>query len=65
MTKSLDRNAPNNNILNFSDEPGSEAHASAISDLSRGEGELSTGTEMEHVDEHDGGSVEEDDVKDD
>lgn len=42
-------------FLNFSDETGSEAHASAIANLSRGgKGELSTGTGMEHVDEHDG-----------
>lgn len=53
-------------FLNFSDETGSEAHASAIANLSRGgKGELSTGTGMEHVDEHDGWSVEEeDDVED-
>lgn len=40
-------------FLNISDEPGSDA--SAIANLSRGgKGELSTGTGMEHDDEHDG-----------
>lgn len=40
-------------FLNISDEPGSDA--SAIANLSiGGKGELSTGTGMEHDDEHDG-----------
>lgn len=61
MTKSLNRKAPNSNIFEFVQMNQAQKHMHQQFQIYL----LSTGTEMEHVDEHDGGSVEEDDVKDD